>query len=74
MGSSLKKPGGFFHKFDQNVPTTCLSHSLRVLLKNTSDLPKTYLAGSFKHIQKLNLVQFDHKLSKNQMGIWLSIF
>ena len=35
MGSSLKKPSGFFHRFDQNVPTICLSHSLTVLSKYT---------------------------------------
>ena len=31
LSHSLKKPLSFFHKFDQNMPTICLSHSPKVL-------------------------------------------
>jgi len=73
MGSSLKKPGGFFHKFDQNVPTICLSHSLRVLSKNTQWFAQNILGRFIQTYSKetRNLVQFYHKLSKNPLSIWL---
>jgi len=35
ISHSLKKPSGFFDNFVLNVPTICLSHSLRVLSKIT---------------------------------------
>ena len=46
MSSSLKKPSGFFHRFDQNVPTICLSHSLTVLSKYTQQ----FAQNLFNHI------------------------
>ena len=76
MGSSLKKPCGFFHKFDQNVPTICLSHSLRVLSKHTQQFAQN-ISGRFTWTyskETLNLVQPDHELSKNPISIWLSMF
>ena len=44
MGHSLKEPTGFFHNFERNVPTTCLSHSSRVLSKNAQQLITLYSA------------------------------
>ena len=43
MNSSFKKPSGFFHKFDQDVPTICLSHSLRVLSEYTQQFTQNIL-------------------------------
>ena len=71
-----KKPWGFFHKFTQNAPKLCLSHSLRVLSKNASkyihNVPTRFISIYSK--ETLNGVQFYQKLLINSLDMQLSIF
>ena len=61
------------HKFAQNVPTIYLSHSLRVLLKNTLKFVHNVPTGFDLIFSKrnLNVVQFHQRSSINSVGIYL---
>ena len=74
-GHFQKIPLGFFHKFAQNTSKLYLSHSLRVLSKNTPKYVLNVPTGFILMYSKktLNGVQFYQKLSMNSLNIWLSI-
>ena len=73
-GHFQKKPWGFFQKFAQNAPKIYLSHSSRVLSKNTlkfvHNVPTRFISMFSK--KTLNVVQFHQKFTINSAGMWLS--
>ena len=66
MSSSLKEPGDFFHKFDQDVPTFAWATQWEFFQKIPNNLPKTYLAGSFKHFQKKLSIWFNFTMNSQK--------
>jgi len=56
----VNEPTGFFHNFDQNVPTMCLSHSLRVLSKNAHKYAHNVPVGSFQR-------------THNKLSMWFNL-
>jgi len=69
----VNEPRGFFHNFDQNVPTMCLSHLLRVLSKNTQKYALNVPSGFFSRNSQQTLKELIEYMVEYIVGIFLGI-